>query len=42
MKTNELNQLNEAIETIKNYCKDLEDEKTISYKTRQRYRCRIV
>lgn len=27
MKTNELNQLNEAIETIKNYCKDLEDEK---------------
>lgn len=27
MKTNKLNQLNEAIEIIKNYCKDLEEEK---------------
>ena len=27
MKTNKLNQLNEAIETIKNYCKDSEDKK---------------
>ena len=41
MKTNEFNQLNEAIETIK-LLQRFRRRKTISYKTRQRYRCRIV